>query len=92
MSVARSLRYSCPPSESITLEDLKNFLNDAIVLEFEDGLVPHVTIQGGSDTSKVGRKFFRSSRVIDSEGGQLYLRERATLMFFSFSFVTSRNG
>ena len=29
MSVARSLKYSCPPSESITLEDLKNFLYDA---------------------------------------------------------------
>ena len=55
MSVARSLKYSCPPSESITLEDLKNFLNDATVLDSEDGLVPHVTIQGGSDTSKVGR-------------------------------------
>lgn len=54
MSVARSLKYSCPPSESITLEDLKNFLYDATVLESEDELVPHVTIQGGSDTSKVG--------------------------------------
>ena len=55
MSVARSLRYSRPPSESITLEDLKNFLYDATVLGLEDELVPHVTIQGGSDTSKVGR-------------------------------------
>ena len=55
MSVERTLRYSCPPSESITLEDLKNFLYDATVLDFEDGLVPHVTIPGGSDTSKVGR-------------------------------------
>lgn len=55
MSVVRSLRYSCPPSESITLEDLKNFLYDATVLDSEDGLVPHVTIRGGSDTSKVGK-------------------------------------
>ena len=55
MSVTRSLRYSSSPGESITLEDLKNFLYDATVLEYEDGLVPHVTIQGGSDTSKVGR-------------------------------------
>ena len=54
MSVVRSLRYSCPPSGSITLEDLKNFLYDATVLDSEDGLVPHVTIKGGSDTSKVG--------------------------------------
>lgn len=55
MSVARSLRYSRSLGESITLEDLKNFLYDATVLDYEDGLVPHVTIQGGSDTSKVGR-------------------------------------
>jgi len=54
MSVARSLRYSSSPGESITLGDLKNFLYDATVLDSEDGLVPHVTIQGGSDTSKVG--------------------------------------
>ena len=54
MSVARSLKYSRPPSESITLEDLKNFLYDATVLDSENGLVPRVTIQGGSDTSKVG--------------------------------------
>ena len=54
MSVVRSLRYSCPPSKSITLEDLKNFLYDATVLDSKDGLVPHVTIKGGSDTSKVG--------------------------------------
>ena len=55
MSVARSLRYSRSPGESITLEDLKNFLHDATVLDYEDGLVPHVTIQGGSGTSKVGK-------------------------------------
>ncbi len=54
MSVVRSLKYSCPPSESITMEDLKNFLHYATLLDSEDGLVPHVTIQGGSDTSKVG--------------------------------------
>ena len=54
MSIVRSLRYSSSPSESITLEDLKNFLYDATVLDSEDGLVPHVTIKGGSDTSKVG--------------------------------------
>lgn len=54
MSVVRSLRYSSSPGESITLEDLKNFLDDATVLDSEDGLVPHVTIRGGSDTSKVG--------------------------------------
>ena len=54
MSVARSLKYSCPPSESITLEDLKNFLYDATVLDSEDGLVPRVTISNSGDTSKVG--------------------------------------
>lgn len=54
MSVARSLKYSCPPSESITLEDLKNFLYDATVLDSEDGLVPRVTIQNSEGTSKVG--------------------------------------
>ena len=54
MSVERTLKYSCSPSESITLEDLKNFLHDATVLDYEDGLVPHVTIQRGSDTSKAG--------------------------------------
>ena len=37
MSVARSLRYSCPPSKSITLENLKNFLYDATVLVLEMG-------------------------------------------------------
>lgn len=55
MSVVRTLRYSSSPGESITLGDLKNFLYDATVLESEDGMVPHVTIQGGSATSKVGR-------------------------------------
>ena len=54
MSVARSLKYSCPPSESITLEDLKNFLYDATVLDSEDGLVQRVTIQNSEGTSKVG--------------------------------------
>lgn len=55
MSVVRSMKYSCPPSESITMEDLKNFLHYATVMDYDDGLVPRVTIQGGSDTSKVGR-------------------------------------
>ena len=55
MSVERTLRYSCSPDDSITLEDLKNFLSDAALVGFGEGLVPHVTIQGGSDTSKVGR-------------------------------------
>ena len=54
MSVVRSLRYSCPPSGSITLEDLKNFLYDATVLESEDGLVPRVTIPNSGGSSKVG--------------------------------------
>ena len=55
MSVARSLKYSCPPSGQFTLEDLKNFLYAAPALGFKDELVPHLPIQGGSDTSKVGR-------------------------------------
>ena len=54
MSVARSLKYSCPPSESITLEDLKNFLDNASRVGFGEGMVPHVTIQNSEGPSKVG--------------------------------------
>ena len=54
MSVARSLRYSCPPSESITLEDLKNFLSDAALVGFGEGMVPYVTIQNSGGPSKTG--------------------------------------
>ena len=54
MSVARSLVYSCPPSESITLEDLKNFLSDAALAGFGEGMVPYVTIQNSESPSKVG--------------------------------------
>lgn len=54
MSVARSLKYSCPPSESITLEDLKNFLSDAALVGFGEGMVPYVTIQNSEGPSKVG--------------------------------------
>ena len=54
MSVARSLKYSCPPSESITLEDLKNFLSDAALVGFGEELVPYVTIQNSGGPSKAG--------------------------------------
>ena len=54
MSVARSLRYSCPPSESITLEDLKNFLGDAALVGFGEGMVPYVTLQNSGGPSKAG--------------------------------------
>ena len=54
MSVARSLRYSCPPSESITLEDLKNFLSDAALVGFGGGMVPYVTIQNSEGPSTLG--------------------------------------
>ena len=54
MSVERTLRYSCPPSESITLEDLKNFLGDAALVGFGEGVVPYVTIQNSGGPSKAG--------------------------------------
>ena len=54
MSVARSLRYSSSPGESITLEDLKNFLCAAALVGFGEGLVPYVTIQNSEGPSKVG--------------------------------------
>ena len=54
MSVARSLKYSCPPSESITLEDLKNFLSDAALVGFGEGMVPYVTIQNSEGQSTLG--------------------------------------
>lgn len=54
MSVARSLKYSCPPSESITLEDLKNFLSDAALVGFGEGVVPYVTLQNSGSPSKAG--------------------------------------
>ena len=55
MSVERTLRYSSSPGESITLKDLRTFLGDAALVGFGGGMVPCVTIRGGSDTSKVGR-------------------------------------
>ena len=54
MSVERTLRYSSH-GEPITLKDLKDFLSDAALVGFGGGMVPCVTIQDGSDTSKVGR-------------------------------------
>lgn len=54
MSVVRTLRYGCPPTESITLEDLKNFLSDAALVGFGEGMVPYVTIQNSEGVSKVG--------------------------------------
>ena len=54
MSVVRSLRYSCPPSESITLEGLKTFLHEATILGFEGGVAPRVTLPNSGGTSKVG--------------------------------------
>ena len=54
MSVVRTLRYSCPPSESITLEGLKTFLHEATILKFEGGVAPRVTIQNSEGVSKVG--------------------------------------
>ena len=55
MSVERTLMYSSSPGESITLKDLKTFLSDAALVGFGEGMVPCVTIRGGSDTSKVGK-------------------------------------
>ena len=54
MSVERTLRYSSAPGESITLDDLRFFLNDADRLEFGEGMVPYVTIQNSEDLPKVG--------------------------------------
>ena len=54
MSVARSLKYSCPPSESITLEDLKNFLGDAALVGFGEGMVPYVTVRNSEGQSTLG--------------------------------------
>ena len=54
MSVVRTLRYSCPPSESITLEGLKTFLHEATILKFEGGVAPRVTIPNNGGSSKVG--------------------------------------
>ena len=54
MSVARSPRYSSSPGESITLEDLKNFLADASRVGFGADTVPRVTIQNSEGVSKVG--------------------------------------
>ena len=54
MSVERSLRYSRSPGESITLEDLKNFLGDAALVGFGEGMVPYVTIQNSGSPSKAG--------------------------------------
>ena len=54
MSVERTLRYSSLPNESITLDDLRLFLNDADRLEFGEKMVPFVTIQNSEDRPKVG--------------------------------------
>ena len=54
MSVARSLRYSCPPSESITLQDLRIFLGDAACAGFGEGMVPYVTVRNSGGPSKAG--------------------------------------
>lgn len=54
MSVTRSLRFSCPPSESITLEDLKIFLHEATILEFKDWVEPRVTIPSNGGSAEVG--------------------------------------
>ena len=54
MSVERTLKYSCSPSESITLEDLKNFLGDAALVGFGEGVVPYVTLQNSGGLSKAG--------------------------------------
>ena len=54
MSVERTLKYSCSPSESITLEDLKNFLGDAALVGFGEGMVPYVTIRNSEGQSTLG--------------------------------------
>ena len=54
MSIVRTLRYSCPPSESITLVGLKTFLDDAFRVGFGEGVAPRVTIPNSSGSSKVG--------------------------------------
>ena len=54
MSVERTLKYSCSPSESITLEDLKNFLGDAALVGFGEGVVPYATLQNSGGPSKAG--------------------------------------
>ena len=54
MSVERTLKYSCSPSESITLKDLKVFLSDAASAGFGEGMVPYVTIQNSGGQSKAG--------------------------------------
>ena len=54
MSVERTLKYSCSPSESITLEDLKNFLGDAACARFEEGMVPYVTVRNSEGQSTLG--------------------------------------
>ena len=54
MSIVRTLRYGCPPDESITLKDLKIFLDNAFRVGFGEGVVPRVTIQNSEGVSKVG--------------------------------------
>ena len=54
MSVARSLRYSRSPGESITLKDLRIFLGDAALVGFGEGVVPYVTHQNSGGQSKAG--------------------------------------
>ena len=54
MSVERTLKYSCSPSESITLKDLKIFLGDAARVGFGEGTVPYVTIRNSGGQSTFG--------------------------------------
>ena len=54
MSVERTLKYSCSPSESITLKDLKIFLSDAASAGFGEGMVPYVTVRNSEGQSTLG--------------------------------------
>ena len=54
MSVERTLKYSCSPSEPITLKDLRIFLGDAACARFGEGVVPYVTLQNSGGPSKAG--------------------------------------
>lgn len=54
MSVERTLKYSCSPSESITLKDLRIFLDDAALVGFGEGMVPYVTIRNSEGQSTLG--------------------------------------
>lgn len=54
MSVERTLKYSCSPSESITLKDLKIFLDNAFRVGFGEGMVPYVTLRNSEGQSTLG--------------------------------------